>query len=332
MTLISIFIFVKGEYALQIYIFIVSFGTLLGQMALWWGIKNLNFKCSFNYKKQMIHLKECIILFIPVIAVSVYTILDKIMLGCLSSMNEVAFFDNAQKVVIFPVAVVTSLGNIMLPRITFLLKGNDQNAVYSYIELSMQFTMLLSIALTFGISAIAPLFSELYFGKNYILCGDMMELLSVVIVFISWANVIRMQYLIPSQNNVPYLVAVIIGAILNMCLNYYLIPSYGAWGVVFSTIATEFCVAFIQTWSVKNELPVKKYFSQNIVFILVGIVMFGVIRFINSIFIESIFSLCLQIFIGILIYSLCSLWVLKLSRSLLWTKIEINIVSKFHPD
>lgn len=323
MTLMSIFILVKGVYALQIYISVVSLGTLLGQVALWKVVKKyVTFSFRFDCKAFLIHLKGCLVLFIPVVAVSVYTILNKIMLGYLSSMGEIAFFDNAQKVVAFPVAIVTSLGNIMLPRIAFLVKDDNHKAVYYYIELSMQFTVLLSIAISFGISAVAPLFAYIYFGENYILCGDMMQFLSVVIVFIAWANVIRMQFLIPSQNNFPYLLAVVIGALINVLLNYYLIPLHGAWGVIFSTIITEFCVAFIQTWCVKDELPIKTYFRQNVAFIFVGMLMFVCIKFTNSILSENLLSLCLQIFIGIVIYGVCSVLILRNRKAILWKKIE----------
>ena len=52
------------------------------------------------------HLKPCAILFLPVIAVSLYHIMDKIMLGSMSTMRESGFYENTEKIVNIPLELL----------------------------------------------------------------------------------------------------------------------------------------------------------------------------------------------------------------------------------
>lgn len=47
-----------------------------------------------------------------------------------------------------------------------------------------------------------------------------MRLLSVTVFFIAWANVIRTQYLIPNKRDSIYLTSTMVGAILNLIINW----------------------------------------------------------------------------------------------------------------
>ena len=78
-TLACTFLFVKTKNDLNIYIFLMSFSTLASQIALWpFLMKEIKFVRP-TLKEIIKHLKPNLILFIPVISVSKYTIMDMIM-------------------------------------------------------------------------------------------------------------------------------------------------------------------------------------------------------------------------------------------------------------
>lgn len=71
---------------------------------------------------------------------------------------------------------------------------------------------------------------------------------------------------------------VIIGAIVNLTINYLLIPKMGATGAVVGTLVAEFIVGAYQTISIRKELPIKDYLFKNLFFFGIGFIMFLVVR------------------------------------------------------
>ena len=141
---ISIFVFVKHKEDLMLYMLILALSNLLSDMALWpFIIKYVKFTRT-KVKDVIKHFKPDIILFIPIIAISVYKMMDKIMLGNMVNIIEVGLYENAEKIINVPLGLITALGTVMLPRISNLVqKGNVEKSI-RYIDKSMEFITFLS--------------------------------------------------------------------------------------------------------------------------------------------------------------------------------------------
>ena len=255
LTTIGIFVVVKNSEDLIVYIFLIAFCTLVSSIILWIQMKKYVKMCKVNVQKALKkYFVGDFILFIPTIAVSLYTIMDKIMLGNLYNMQGLGIYDNIQKIMILPTGIITALGTVMLPRAANLLANGRSDKVMEYLSCSLQFSNFFSIALTFGLSGIAPCFTIIYFGKEFRNTSVIMELFCITIIFIAWANVIRTQFLIPGKKDKIYIISVFLGAAVNVIINLCLIPGYGAIGAVVGTIFAEGTVALVQSISVKKEI------------------------------------------------------------------------------
>ena len=82
-SLLLIFIFVKRIEDLVIYFFIYVGSTFFGNLSLWLYIPQKIEKINLNKIRVGRHLKPTIALFIPQIAIQLYTILDKVMIGAI---------------------------------------------------------------------------------------------------------------------------------------------------------------------------------------------------------------------------------------------------------
>ena len=71
------------------------------------------------------YVKGNCILFIPVLAVSLYNVMDKLMLGNMSTTTEVGFYSYAEKIVQIPIAIIAALGTVLMPRISNLVVAGD---------------------------------------------------------------------------------------------------------------------------------------------------------------------------------------------------------------
>lgn len=96
--LIIIFMFVKSPADLPIYVLSYSATLLLGNLSMWMYLPKFVKKVSLKYLNIQKHLKPTIVLFLPQIATSIYTMLDKTMIGALTNNTaEVGYYEQSQK-------------------------------------------------------------------------------------------------------------------------------------------------------------------------------------------------------------------------------------------
>ena len=302
-----IFVFVKCENDLWKYTLIMSTGTLIG-VVIYWPIlhKWIDFK-KVEFSKVIQHFKPIIILFIPVIAVSLYRYMDKIMLGLLGTMTEIGYYENSEKIINMPLGFINALGIVMLPRMSNLLskelKRSEANRMINY---SMLFVCFLSCGMAFGIGGIAPNVVALLMGEDFSPCVILIRILATTMIFFSFANVIRTQYLIPRKKDKSYIISVFSGAIVNLAMNYLLIPKFQSIGAAIGTVMAEATVCFVQAFAVRNEMNIKKYALRGIPFVLFGTMMYNIVSRLSNVFHNVLISTLIQIFVGIVVYVLIS--------------------------
>ena len=120
---------------------------------------------------------------ISVIAVSIYTLMDKIMIEWMTSTTEVGYYENTEKIVAIANNVAGAVGAVMLPRVSNLRASGNDDKVLSYIGKSMKYIMLIAVALAFGIAGVSKSFSIVYYGKEFEKCGILLMVISPAIVF-----------------------------------------------------------------------------------------------------------------------------------------------------
>lgn len=301
LSIACIFIFVKTPNDLWVYILIHALATLFASSILWFYLfKTVTFiRPSFN--NILGHFKPNLILFIPVIAVSIYKYMDKIMLGGFSKI-EAGYYENAEKLITLVAGFITSFGIVMLPKMSNLVATGAKEFIKDTIRESMRFVIGLSCAFSFGLSSIASVFVPIYFGDDFLPCVPIIYCLSFTLLFTSWSNVIRTQFLIPLKKDKIYLIAEFLGAAINLILNLILIRLFGAMGAVIGTIVAEATVTLFQTFIIHKEISFRACVNECLPFVFAGFLMFlfvkGVLNAINN----QWLSLLLAVFSGAIIY------------------------------
>ena len=297
-----IFLFVKEKSDFELYILIMSLTFLITQLSVWPFLGRYIDFVRVRPKELLTHIKPILKLFIPVIAVSIYNIMDKIMLGRMCGMTQSGFYENTEKLLTVPTSLIIALGTVMLPRMSYLAAEGKKEESDTLMRKSMLFVSFLSCALAFGISGISPEFVPFFFGSDFAACTVLVIALTPKILCVSWANVIRTQFLLPQNRDREYIVSVSAGALVNLVFNLILIPRAEALGAIIATVLAEITVAFIQTWSVRNEIPWKKYIADGAPFIIFGAVMMAVTRILSGTVSSAFVSLIIQISVGALVY------------------------------
>jgi len=323
------FAFVNTPDDIWVYCLIMAGGFLVCQMSLWFPLHRY---VQFEKPQKDImwsFIKPLAILFIPVVAVSLYRYMDKIMVGMISGKRELGWYENAEKIIDVPMGIIAAFGTVMMPRMSNLCVCGNMKDAYEYIEKSMKYIMLIGFALAFGLSSVGRVFAPVFWGEDFMNSGNLIICLAVTIPFLSFAGILRTQYLIPNNYDREYVVSIISGALVNVVVNCILIPKYGALGAAIATIGAEVTVCLLQTYAVRQKLPIKKYVKNFLPFFIIGFGMFGVVFIFGERRDASILTLLLQILIGGLFYLIISGSCLFLTKDVLLMKIIDKVELKY---
>ncbi len=301
-SLILIFLFVKNNNDLWKYTLIMSGSTIISQAYLWLYIKKYIVFCKISINDIIKNFKPCLILFVPVIAYSIYRVMDKTMIGLLSNTIELGNYESAEKIINIPISFITALGTVMMPHMSKTSPEEFDKKIISTFELCLFFILPMAC----GLEIISNDFSTIFFGKEFTKAGVIIELLAPTIVFSAIANVIRTSYLIPKELDKLYVKSTIYGAIVNVILNCIFIKRYGALGACIGTIAAEFIVMLYQIIKTRTKIDYKYILGIFSKYLIKALIMSMVVIIIGTLIDNICLKLIVQIIVSILIYSLLS--------------------------
>ena len=306
-----VFLLVKNETQLLVYAASYTGVNVLGNLSTWLGLGRYLKKIPLRSLRFWRHLWPTVLLFLPQIATSVYTQLDKTMLGrMLDDGNiSVAVYSYSEKIVKLALTVITSLNLVMLSRVAGYQSEGDQRRSVEAIRRSFRFSAALAFPIGCGLAAVAPMFVPWFYGEDWADCIPVMILLCPIVLFIGLSGVFGVQYLLPARRMKAYTFSVLIGAVSNFTLNFILIPRFGATGAAVATVAAEFAVLLAQAIILRKEFGVRLYLSVWR-YLLAGAVMGFAVYETGRLLQRRMGGTLLQVLVGVCLYALL-LWILR---------------------
>lgn len=313
LTILMIVLLVKTSSDLWKYVAIMAGGVLVSQIWLWFHLNKYVRIVRPDKDGILENMKPLLVLFIPVIAVSLYKMMDKIMIGWVNK-TELGYYEYAEKIIAIPMSVIEAIGVVMLPRISNLLANGGEKESKRLIRISMKLNMILAIAMAFGVASISQEFAPVFFGKQYISCAALMRGLSITIPFLSFANVLRKQFMIPMKMDRAYTIAVFSGAAVNLVCNLIFIPKFYAKGAMIGTILAEVIVCIMHIYTCKNSLPIKEYIKNLLPYLAAGMCMYLIVRIVAAKMNASILGLVVEVVVGGVTYLLLAVCILLFQK------------------
>lgn len=244
-------------------------------------------------------------LFAPTIAIEIYTVLDKTMIGWITKDSfQSGYYEQALKITRTALAVVTSMSTVMMSRIGHYHASKDKDKLISSLLESYKFVWFLSIPICFGLIAVSNNFVPWFFGKGYEDVSSLLKILSPLIICIGVSNVTGIQYLVPVGKQKQYTISVVIGSIVNLILNSMLISKLQSYGAAIASVCAELTVTVVQLIIVRKHIPVKSILKQSIKYIVAGLIMLISTSIIEKYLQPSIMSTIILVAVGMIIYSL----------------------------
>ncbi|MBO4858773.1 MAG: flippase [Treponema sp.] len=312
LEIILIFLFIKQKDDLILYIIIMSGATLLGSISIWLSLSAFLVKVPVKEFRLAHHFKETLIYFIPTIATSLYTILDKTLIGVITQdENQNGYYEQANKILgIIKALVFTSLNTVLGSRISYLFEEKKIDEIKLRIEQSMNFIFLMGFGCCFGVIAVAPNFVPIFFGAGYEPVVGLLQLLSPVIIIIGVSGCLGSQYYTPAGLRGKSSIYIITGSVVNIICNIIFIPKYASIGAAIGTLIAESVITILYLIFCNGYFTFKQILFCSWKKVIASLIMFFSIIIFGHITINALMLLVLQIILGILIYFL-SLLILK---------------------
>ena len=275
---ISIFILVKSSDDLYLYVFLIVIFDFLGQFVMWIPAKKFIKQPSFNKKVMKKNLHPIVLLFLPQVAISLYVILDKTLLGILGSYSDVGIYEQGQKLTSILIAIVSSLGAVMLPRVANLLSERREKEAQNMVKFSFILYNLIIFPMIFGLIAVNEVFVKLFLGQNF---QDVKYVLYIIVfnlIFIGWTNILGYQVLVVRNKNKEFMLSTTIPAFVSVAVNIAVIPFFGYIGASITSVVVEMLVFVIQWYYSRNIINKNLLFNKDLAkIILSSLVMFGAV-------------------------------------------------------
>ncbi len=315
LSFMLLFVLVHNEGDLWAYTLLMAGSTLLSQVVLWTKLPAFCKHQKVHWDESFKTIRPNLVLFVPLLAMSVYHIMDKTMLGALSTEEQSGYYYNADKLINIPLTIISGFGTVLLPRVTNLLGTGKKEAASHVFQISIEGVILAGAAMAFGIAGVANEFVPLFFGKGYEPCIELTAVLAPVLIIKGVSNTIRTEYLIPYHLESKLTASVVLGAVVNFLINMLLIPGMGAKGAAWGTVCAEVAACFWQIISVRKNIKIEKSLAMGLFYVAAGLVMFTAVRKIAGLFSGVLIAILAEVVLGGSLYVLLCFAGMKLLKS-----------------
>lgn len=215
--------------------------------------KYIDLRLVGNYHLKR-HVKAVGVFFAMACAATIYTHLDTIMLGFMATDEDVGYYHAAVRIKTILVSIVTSLGTVLLPRVSYYLEHGKMEEFRRITKKALNFVFLFAMPMMLYFILFAKEGICLFSGTAYTKAIVPMQLIMPTLLLIGITNILGIQILVPMGREKTVLYSEITGAAADIILNAILIPGHASAGAAIGTLAAECAVFIVQYMALRDEV------------------------------------------------------------------------------
>ncbi len=310
-SLILIFLLIRKPSQVWLYTLILAGSELIGQAIMIISLdRSLFAKPEIEATRLKKHFKESFTLFIPALAIQVYGMLDKLMLGSMVGESSVGYYENAQKMVRLASTIPLAIVAVSTTHVAYDYARGNIDAIRHHFSKVFKFVSFLAFPMCFGLIAVARNFSSWFYGPNFTGIESLVMAGAVLIISLAWSGLLGNMILISSGNQKYYTIGVYTGAALNFCMNAILIPKIGAMGALLASDVAEVSGMILMFYFSNRIFKIGSNIKYSILYFLSSVVMCIVILFVERHLKFGIVSTIIEIISGSIVY-ICIMLIMK---------------------
>ncbi|MDE6263653.1 MAG: flippase [Paramuribaculum sp.] len=257
---IALFLFVRTPQDLVPYAFITVASTIGNNILNFRHLRKYNIFDfarikELTYSDIIFHLKPSLIVFSVSAVSSIYLSLNSVMLGFMSTEVQVGYYTAASKITQIAIMLVSSVGIVLLPRMSNLVATGNKDEFKRISEKSLKVSLIASLPLVAGTVVLCAPIISVFCGDDYRPSADMLAVCAPTVFLSSLSSLIGIRILYSCDKINIVVWSACGGAIANILLNILLIPEYEGLGAAFSFTVAELIVLAIQLALGRKYLP-----------------------------------------------------------------------------
>ena len=300
LSAVSLFVFVHNAKDLNIYAIILVGSTVGNNLINFVHLRKYISINKFKYDAKNIvkHIKPAAHVFILNIIISLYVQINTIMLGFMTSDEYVGYLTAGTKLSTIGETLIYSISTVLLPRCSNLIQNNELQKFRLIINKSLRLIQLISYPIIVGGIALAYPIIMVFCGPEYEYSIKILYIHIPVVYFVCLTNLMGIQILYPLNKINLVIASVSVGAILNIVLNFFLIPKFQAIGSAITILLCELSVMIITYIIGSRYIPFKFSNIINIKYLSLSLLM-GIIVYFISVNLD--FNIYLNLFVSLLL-------------------------------
>ena len=327
-SIVLLFVFVRSSGDLLNYFLINLITPLVINVSMLRYVKKYVTFVKPTFSNAYKNFPKVVKISLPNLAVSVYTMLDKLLLGAISGNEYLGYYDYSKKIVGMALTIVSSMTPIMMVRMSGHFKNKDLSSVRSYVAKSFKFSVFSSVLIFSLLISVVPEFIPWFYGQNFSSTIRLIQILSPTIIAVAMGTVAGHQFLLSVGKENLLSFALMIGATISFLLNILLIPRYHAVGASLTSLITEVTITIVLYIIISKYVRVKALFTQNYKFFVFSLAVIAPLRIIGTKMGPSVVTNMVQTVVGTIIYLVLSFVFDKDIRSYIYNMLR-NLRTRF---
>ena len=305
----------RAAYVALVFILIKTKQQVNVAAFLWVGMTVVSYLLSFPFVirffkihrgekiRPFSHIKESVVYFIPAIAVSVYTILDKTMIGVITGSDfENGYYEEADKIIRLVLTAITTLNVIMRSRISYCFAREEFEQIKNYIRQTTNVAFMLCFPMALGILAVSEPFVNIYLGDAYGKSITLLRILSPLIVIIAVSNILGTHYYTPFNKQRTSNKFLIAGAFINAALNVPFIYFWQSVGAAVASVIAELTILILYAVNANGFFRFFEFIKISWKYAISAAIMFITVAVMVHFLPESLLCLIAEIAAGVILY------------------------------
>ena len=274
----GIFLLVRSREDVWIYLLLLALTLLTADLSVYFQLPKYVDRPREDRRNIPAHIRGSLHLFLPQVAALFYLQVDKVLLEWLTgSTSQVAYYDQAEKLINIPLTLITVTSTVMMPRLANEFRNGRKDQIQALLEKAGRFTLLMAFPLMFGLACIARQLIPWYLGDAFLSTATGMLLLSPIVLFNSLAGISGQQYFTATDQTEILLRAYGSAALLNVAADLLLIPSMGYAGAAIASVLSSLVSVLIQYSVLRRQVSLRALPGAGVRYGVGGLVMAGVL-------------------------------------------------------
>lgn len=309
-AIILMFLLVRNEGDYLQYAFTSIFSSVLANISnLFYIRKHYHYFPKFRITPKCLrHIRSIMIMFGSSVATLIYVNSDVTILGILKDDTVVGYYSVSAKIYSIVKQLLNALLIVSIPRLSNEIANGEMYTVNKQYNKVFSTLILIVGPACVGMFMLSRNIIMLFSGKQYLPAVGSLQILSVALIFATIACFFVNVVMIPLRREKEVLVATCVSALVNIILNFILIPVFAQNAAALTTVIAEIIMLSISIYFCRGVLHLK--FRRELITTLFSSLLIGIICFVCNFYLDSnliiiIISVCLSMIIWFLCIILC---------------------------